>query len=161
MNRKKKEPDYPVFPAEQPSYPISYKMLITGELYVQIANGLRVYTDEASYVKAMTDCPVWNRVPARYSKERRKEVLTQYWQLAHKSLRLVAHELNYPHRQLAMQFGIPERTFSAWTFKEDARNHAECPLHTKLMIYECLGLFPFDIDRQPVITKRSGRRAEL
>ncbi len=121
------------------------KLKITVKIYGQLVAALDEYADVDSYASDLGLSDMWGDDPEADIPAERITALQRYWALAHASLRDILADNGISARRLARRFGIPERTTSNWTLPATSKNYHQCPLYTKLMIVECLGLLPFDI----------------
>ena len=122
------------------------KLQITERIYAQLVAELDAYTDADAYVSDMALPSIWGDeegnpdIPAE-----RIAALQRYWEIANMPVREIAKAEGLSFRRLAMRFGIPQRTITNWTLPETSSTYHLCPLYTKLMMAECLGLLPFEI----------------
>lgn len=65
----------------------------------------------------------------------RSEWCGQLWDATHRSFKEIAKAAGLSQRALAQRFCIPLRTAEDW-----GRGASACPIYTRLMIQECLGL---------------------
>lgn len=66
----------------------------------------------------------------------RSEWCGQLWDAAHRTFKDIARESGLSQRALAQRFCIPLRTAEDW-----GRGASSCPIYTRLMMQECLGLY--------------------
>lgn len=66
----------------------------------------------------------------------RSEWCGQLWDATHRTFKDIARESGLSQRALAQRFCIPLRTAEDW-----GRGASSCPIYTRLMMQECLGLY--------------------
>ena len=93
------------------------------------------YTDRDAYLSDLALSAVWGDDEDANIPADRIDALGQIWDAAHRSVREIASDAGLSQRKLAERFCIPYRTAEDW-----CAGRRECPIYTKLMMQECLGL---------------------
>ena len=91
----------------------------------EIAN----YTDPGAYASDLALSPAF------------PEDLLRIWTAYHMSVRDLRKVAGLTQADFARRFAIPKRTIESWEAKPGA-NSRECPLYTRLLIADALGLLP-------------------
>lgn len=94
------------------------------------------YSDPDAFVSDLALSSVWEDGETAEIPEQRVEWLRQIWAAAHRSVKDICKDVGMTQNAVAEHFGIPWRTFSNW-----CTGARECPMYTKLMIQELLGLY--------------------
>ncbi len=82
--------------------------------------------------------------------EERLDALSKLYDATHRSVRDIAKECDMSQRKLAEWFDIPYSTMENW-----CRGVNECPLYTRLMMQECLGLYDPKLFLKTIRVKRN------
>lgn len=93
------------------------------------------YTDRDAYVSDLALSSIWGDPEGADIPADRIEQLSQIWDACHRSVKEIAAAAGLSCRKLAERFCIPYRTIENWS-----SGSRECPLYTRLMMQECLGL---------------------
>lgn len=93
------------------------------------------YTDCAAYVSDLAQSSIWGDLEDADIPADRLDQLGQIWDACHRSVKEIAAAAGLSCRKLAERFSIPYRTAENWCAETNA-----CPLYTRLMMQECLGL---------------------
>ena len=96
------------------------------------------YTDRDAYISDMALSSVWGDSPDAQIPQDRLEKLVSIYDAVHRSVKDIAAAAGLSVRAMAIRFCIPQRTVENWyCIGKSAR---DCPLYTRLMMQECLGL---------------------
>lgn len=96
------------------------------------------YTDRDAYISDMALSSVWGDSPDAQIPQDRLEQLGSIYDAVHRSVKDIAAAAGLSVRAMAIRFCIPQRTVENWyCIGKSAR---DCPLYTRLMMQECLGL---------------------
>ena len=98
------------------------------------------YADIDSYLSDMALSSIWGAPEGSPIPEQRIRDLSQIWDAANRSMKDIAAASGLSQRKLAERFCIPYRTMEDW-----CRGARECPLYTRLLMQQCLGLFDFPV----------------
>ena len=93
------------------------------------------YSDPDAYVSDLALSSIWGD-EAEEIPEGRIEWLRQVWEAARRTVKDICKMAGMTQNAMADYFGIPRRTFGNWCTGE-----RECPIYTRLMMQEILGLF--------------------
>lgn len=93
------------------------------------------YTDRDAYVSDLALSTIWGDPEDAEIPAARVEQLGQIWDAYHRSIKEIAAAAGLSCRKLAERFFIPYRTVEDWS-----AGRRECPIYTRLMMQECLGL---------------------
>lgn len=94
------------------------------------------YTDRDAYISDLALSSIWGDPEGANISATRLEDLGQIWDACTRSVKEIAAAAGLSQRKLAERFNIPYRTVENWCGGQNA-----CPLYTRLMMQECLGLF--------------------
>lgn len=94
------------------------------------------YTDKDAYISDLCLSSMWGDADDAEIPAERIEALSNIWDACHRSVKQIAADAGLSCRKLAEHFCIKYRTMENW-----GAGTRECPLHTRLMMQECLGLF--------------------
>lgn len=94
------------------------------------------YTDKDAYVSDLCLSSMWGDAEDADMPAERIEQLGQLWDACRRSVKDIAAAAGMSQRKLAERFCIPYRTVEDW-----CAGRRECPIYTRLMMQECLGLF--------------------
>lgn len=72
----------------------------------------------------------------------RLDELGQIWDATHRTVKEIAADAGLSQRKTAERFGVPYRTMVDW-----GAGKSQCPIYTRLMMQECLGLLAIGIER--------------
>ena len=98
------------------------------------------YDDHDAFVSDLALSSIWEDAEDAQIPQERIEWLGGIWDASHRSPKDIAKAAKLSQRALAERFCIPQRTMEDW-----CRGVSKCPIYTKLMMQECLGL----LDRNP------------
>lgn len=108
---------------------------MTIKQYVCCVQSAADYSDPDAYVSDLALSSVWGSEEGEIPADRitaLRGIYTAY----HRTVKDIAAAAGLPQRKLAERFGIPYRTVEDW-----CRGINTCPVYTRLMMQECLGLF--------------------
>lgn len=101
------------------------------------------YTDRMAYISDLALSPLWGDAPDADIPQQRIEELGQVWDAINRPMREIAAAAGLSQRKLAERFMVPYRTMDSWcSSSRDLSSARACPLYTRLMMQECLGLLP-------------------
>lgn len=93
------------------------------------------YSDQDAYVSDLALSSIWGD-DAEEIPDGRIEWLRQVWKAARRTVKDICKDAGLTQNATADHFCIPRRTFGNWCTGE-----RECPIYTRLMMQELLGLF--------------------
>lgn len=93
------------------------------------------YTDRDAYISDLTLPTIWGDPEDADIPTDRVEQLGEIWDAYHRSVKEIAAAAGLSCRKLAERFSVPYRTMENWSSGAN-----ECPLYTRMMMQECLGL---------------------
>lgn len=93
------------------------------------------YDEIDAYVSGLALSSEWGDEEAADIPAERIEALRQIWTACHRSVKEIAADAGLSCRKLAARFCVPCRTMEDWSAGKSA-----CPIYTRLMMQECLGL---------------------
>lgn len=91
--------------------------------------------DRDAFVSNWALSTTWGDAPEDDIPADQLEKLGEIWDAAHRSARDIAAAAGLSQRKLAERFCIKYRTMENW-----CGGVSDCPVHTRLMMQECLGL---------------------
>lgn len=94
------------------------------------------YDDLDAYVSDMMLSSVWGAVEDTVSHAARREELRSIYTAATRTVREIVAAAGMTQAAVTDRLCIPRRTLQDW-----CRGVRECPLYTRLMIQQCLGIF--------------------
>lgn len=97
------------------------------------------YTDRDAYISDLSMSYIWGDDPEATVHQERFEKLKSIYDACHRSVKEIASASGLSKRKLAERFCIPQRTIDSWG--SNAESGRQCPLYTRLMMQELLGLF--------------------
>lgn len=99
------------------------------------------YEDREAFISDLALSSIWEDTTEETEiPEDRIEWLGEIWDATHRSMKDIAKAVKLSQRALADRFCIPRRTMEDW-----CRGVSKCPIYTRLMMQECLGL----LERKP------------
>lgn len=98
------------------------------------------YTDRDAYISDLALASIWGDVEDADIPADRIDQLGQIWDAHHRTIKEIASDAGLSCRKVAERFRIPYSTMENWS-----RGINECPLYTRLMMQECLGIFSVKI----------------
>lgn len=93
------------------------------------------YTGRDAYISDLALSTIWCDPESAEIPATRVDQLGQIWDAYRRSVKEIAAAAGMSCRKLAERFCIPYRTMENWS-----NGSRECPLYTRLMMQECLGL---------------------
>lgn len=105
--------------------------------FIKCARECAAYTDPDAYVSDLFLSTIWGDSPEEEVPASRVDDLRAVWDAVHRPVRDIASAAGLSQRKLAERFLIPYRTMENW-----CGGVSECPLYTRLMMQQCLGLLP-------------------
>ena len=96
------------------------------------------YTDRDAYISDMALSSMWGDSPDAPIPQDRLEQLGSIYDAVHRSVKDIAAAAGISVRAMAIRFCIPQRTAEGWCCS--GKSARDCPLYTRLMMQECLGL---------------------
>lgn len=93
------------------------------------------HTDRDAYISDLALSTIWGCTEGAEIPAARLDQLGQIWDAYHRPVKEIAAAAGLSCRKLAERFGIPYRTMEDWS-----AGKSTCPLYTRLMMQECLGL---------------------
>lgn len=93
------------------------------------------YSDRDAYISDLSLSSLWGDAEDADIPTERVDELGKIWDAYHRSVKDIAALAGLSQRKLAERFCIPYRTVEDW-----CACRRECPIYTKLMMQECLGL---------------------
>lgn len=97
------------------------------------------YTNRDAYISDLARSTIWGDSDGTDISADRLEDLGQIWGACHRTIKEIA-AAGLSCRKLAERFCIPYRTMENWSSGVN-----DCPLYTRLMMQECLGLLSVEI----------------
>ena len=96
------------------------------------------YTDRDAYISDMALSSMWGDSPDTPIPQDRLEQMGTIYDAVHRSVKDIAAAAGLSVRAMAIRFCIPQRTVEGWCCT--GKSARDCPLYTRLMMQECLGL---------------------
>lgn len=109
---------------------------MTNKQWLTCVQEVANYTSRESYVSDLALSSVWGDPDGADIPADRIQKLGDIWDVVNRSVKQIAADAGMSQRKLAERFCIPYRTMEDWGSKKSA-----CPLYTRLMMQECLGLY--------------------
>lgn len=94
------------------------------------------YTDPDAYVSGLSLSDIWDDAPDSPIPPDRPDQLRAIYTAATRTVREIVSAAGMTQAAFAEHFCIPRRTVEDW-----CRGVRECPLYTRLLMQQCLGLF--------------------
>ena len=111
---------------------------MTDRQYTICVTEAQNYTDREAYISDLALSSIWGDGPEDDIPMARMDLLGSIYDAVHRSIKEIAAESGISVRAMAIRFCIPIRTAESWGGTTDAAR--QCPLYTRLMMQECLGL---------------------
>lgn len=108
---------------------------MTDKQFMSCVSEVANYTDKDAYVSDLVLSSMWDDAEASDIPAGRIDALGMIWDAYHRSVKEIAADAGLSCRKLAERFCIPYRTVEDWS-----AGKRECPVYTRLMMQECLGL---------------------
>lgn len=93
------------------------------------------YTDRDAYISDLALSTIWGDPEDADIPTDRVDQLSQIWDATHRNIKEIAAAAGLSCRKLAERFCVPYRTMEDWS-----AGKSTCPIYTRLMMQECLGL---------------------
>ena len=93
------------------------------------------YDDQDAYVSDLALSSIWGDAPDAEIPDDRLRQISSVYTAIHRSVKQIASASDMSQRKLAERFLIPYRTMEDW-----CSGKSKCPVYTRLMMQECLGL---------------------
>ena len=94
------------------------------------------YTSRESYISDMATSSVWGDSTDAAVPQARMDAIGAIWDAVNRTMREIVSAAGMTQAAFAEHFCIPRRTVEDW-----CRGVRECPLYTRLLMQQCLGLF--------------------
>lgn len=111
---------------------------MTNKQYATCVAEAQNYNGREAYISDLAMSSIWGDLPGDDIPPARMEQLGSIYDAVHRSVKEIAAEAGISVRAMAIRFCIPIRTAESWCGTTDAAR--QCPLYTRLMMQECLGL---------------------
>ena len=111
---------------------------MTDKQYTICVTEAQNYNDRDAYISDLALSSIWGDRPEDDMPTARMEQLGSIYDAVHRSIKEIAADAGMSVRAMAIRFCIPQRTVESWCGTTDAAR--QCPLYTRLMMQECLGL---------------------
>ena len=111
---------------------------MTDKQYNFCVNEVKNYAERDAYISDLALSSIWGDAPEGEIPAERIDQLGSIYDAANRSVKDIAAASGISCRKLAERFGIPYRTVENWCGYTDSGR--QCPLYTRLMMQECLGL---------------------
>lgn len=113
---------------------------MTPKQYYTAVSETANYNDRDAYISDLALSSIWGDDDGADIPATRLEDLGRIWDASHRSIKEITAAAGLSQRKLAERFGVPYRTIENWCGEVST-----CPLYTRLLMQECLGLFAVDI----------------
>ena len=94
------------------------------------------YSNSAAYVSGIIRASIWGDAPDAPIPPERLDQLRSIYAATSRPVREIVATAGMTQAAFAEHFCIPRRTLQDW-----CRGVRECPLYTRLMIQQCMGMF--------------------
>lgn len=111
---------------------------MTDKQYSICVTEAQSYTDRDAYISDMALSSMWGDSHDAPIPRDRLDHLGSIYDAAHRSVKDIAAAAGISARAMATRFCIPQRTAEGWCCS--GKSARDCPLYTRLMMQECLGL---------------------
>lgn len=108
---------------------------MTDKQFMTCVSEVANYADRDSYISDLCLSSMWGDAEGAEIPAERIEALGNIWDACHRSIKQIAADAGLSCRKLAEHFCIRYRTVENWS-----AGTRDCPLHTRLMMQEILGL---------------------
>ena len=99
------------------------------------------YTDREAYITDLSLSSMWGDGPEDEIHQDRLAQLGHIYDAVHRSVKDIASAAGISARKMAIRFCIPQSTLENWCMGVNS-----CPLYTRLLIQESLGIFAPNVD---------------
>lgn len=111
-------------------------MTMTGKQYCFCVAEVSHYPDVDAYISDIALSTIWGDAPDSPIPPDRPDQLRTIYTAATRTMREIISAAEMTQAAFAEHFCIPRRTVEDW-----CRGVRECPLYTRLLMQQCLGLF--------------------
>lgn len=111
---------------------------MTDKQYSTCVSETQNYTDRDAYISDLSLSDIWGDSPNDPIPQSRIKKLGNIYDAAHRTVKEIAAASGMSVRAMAFRFCIPQRTIESWC--SDMESGRQCPLYTRLMMQELLGL---------------------
>ena len=115
---------------------------MTSKQYAFCVTEAQNYTDRESYISDLALSSMWGDRPEYDIPQARLAQLSHIYDAVHRSVKDIAAEAGISAREMAIRFCIPQRTLENWCMGVN-----KCPLYTRLMLQESLGIYAPNVDQ--------------
>lgn len=109
---------------------------MTAKQYYFCVSAVADYSDPDAYVSDLALSTIWDDTPDAPIPPERLDQLRSIYAAASRTVREIVAAVGMSQAAFAERWCIPRRTVEDW-----CRGVAKCPLYTRLLIQQCLGLF--------------------
>lgn len=109
---------------------------MTDKQYYFCVAAVSNYSDVDAYISDIALSTIWDDAPDSPIPPERPERLRAIYTAATRTMRETVSAAGMTQAAFAEHFCIPRRTVEDW-----CRGARECPLYTRLLMQQCLGLF--------------------
>ena len=114
---------------------------MTSKQYRTCVTEAQEYTDREAYISDLALSSMWGDLPEDDIPNARLSQLGRIYDAVHRSVKDIAAEAGISAREMAIRFCIPQRTLENWCMGVN-----KCPLYTRLMLQESLGIYSPNVD---------------
>lgn len=114
---------------------------MTNKQYSTCATEAQNYTDREAYISDLALSSIWGDRLEDDIPQARLAQLGRIYDAVHRSVKDIASEAGISAREMAIRFCIPQRTIENWCMGVN-----KCPLYTRLMLQESLGIYAPNVD---------------
>jgi hypothetical protein len=111
-------------------------MTMTGKQYYFCVAEVSNYPDVGAYISDIALSAIWDDAPDSPIPPERLDQLRTIYTAATSTMRDIISAVGMTQAAFSEHFCIPRRTVEDW-----CRGVRECPLYTRLLMQQCLGLF--------------------
>lgn len=108
---------------------------MTNKQYLTCVQEAANYANRESYISDLALSSIWGGSEDSDIPADRMQQLGNVWDAVSRSVKEIAADAGISQRKLAERFCIPYRTMEDW-----GAGKSTCPIYTRLMMQECLGL---------------------
>lgn len=109
---------------------------MTAKQYYFCVSAVANYSDPDAYVSDLALSTIWDDTPDAPIPPERLEQLRSIYAAASRTVREIVAAVGMSQAAFAERWCIPRRTVEDW-----CRGVRGCPLYTRLLIQQCIGLF--------------------
>lgn len=114
---------------------------MTYKQYSALVTDAQNYTDRESYISDLALSSMWGDRQEDDIPQYRLSQLGSIYDAVHRSVKDIASAAGISAREMAIRFCIPQRTLENWCMGVN-----KCPLYTRLMLQESLGIYAPNVD---------------